>query len=423
MVDGLNSEYENGVDLKINAALNYFWIGYILYVVCFIYPASTKQAFYICQGLQILGFIMFIAAAITILEWKFSTNYLRIVFILFSLWSLTIILRGFQLNYGFIKEQLVNAMFGIFIYFAPFVILFPLKIQNFKKIFDVILALGVVYIFYSLFFHKVLLWGFGGSRVSTGTIEYFSHFLSIPSGFLLLTYVYHSNKKNLISLSVIILMFVLSAIRGRRSLMFMSVSILLASYFIYYFTNKGKILRIISSIFLVLIIFIYCREIYFKNKGGTFGLITGRLSEDTRSGVEDYFRSNMILTDWVIGRGIDGKYFCPGIDEVAGTITEYRTVVETGYLQIILKGGLISIVLYLLLAIPAIIKGLFHSKNILSKAAAIWILLFIIYSYPVTINGFTMNYLLIWFSFGICYSSEIRNMDDESIKWYLNIKV
>jgi hypothetical protein len=120
--------------------------------------------------------------------------------------------------------------------------------------------------------------------------------------------------------------------------------------------------------------------------------------------------------DWIIGKGIKGQYYCPNVDEDA--VTNYRSVIETGYLQIILKGGLISLALFVLITVPAIFKGIFYSKNILSKAAGIWILLSLLSLYPATVNTFSLRYLLVWISIGICYSNKIRNIPDKVLEKY-----
>ena len=65
-----------------------------------------------------------------------------------------------------------------------------------------------------------------------------------------------------------------------------------------------------------------------------------------------------------------------------------------------------------------IFKGVFRSQNILSKAAGCWILFWIICLYPANVFGFSMNYLLVWLSVGICYSKEIRNIPDTVLKEY-----
>ena len=149
---------------------------------------------------------------------------------------------------------------------------------------------------------------------------------------------------------------------------------------------------------------------YRPHENKIFGFLIERGDEDTRTGVELYFYDDMKTKDWIVGRGIEGEYFCPDIEE--DQLTDYRQTIETGYLQTILNGGLISLCLYLLIAIPALIKGFFFSKNILSKAAALWILMSIINSYPTTINAFTLDYLIVWVSIGICYSKEIRRIPE-----------
>ena len=106
----------------------------------------------------------------------------------------------------------------------------------------------------------------------------------------------------------------------------------------------------------------------------------------------------------LIGKGINGKYYCPGIDK--DDTTGYRTVIETDYLQLILNGGLVFLILLLLILIPAIILGIFYSKNMLSKAAAIWILLWICYLYPARVTTFSLHYILVWISVGFVIQNQ-----------------
>lgn len=151
-----------------------------------------------------------------------------------------------------------------------------------------------------------------------------------------------------------------------------------------------------------------------------FNFLIERGEEDTRTGVEVWMYADMSPTDWVIGKGIKGQYYCPVVENVNDAEgAGYRDNIETGYLQIILKGGIISLALLLLMFVPAVYKGLFKSKNVLSKAAALWIFLWIIYLYPSGGIVFTMNYVLVWIAVGICYSEKIRNLPDSTIKNYL----
>ena len=152
---------------------------------------------------------------------------------------------------------------------------------------------------------------------------------------------------------------------------------------------------------------------YQTNKNGLFSFIIERGDEDTRTGVEIYLYQDLKMTDWIVGRGINGEYYCPDIEK--NQLTDYRDYIETGYLQIILKGGIIRLALYLLIAIPAIILGFFYSKNLLSKASAIWIFIAIISLYPASVEKFYLQYLLVWISIGICYSKKLRYLPDNTL--------
>ena len=397
---------------KVKKANLYFWLSFLVYSLSFTLSTSDSVNYIYCQLFQILGLLLLVPTAFILFQWKFDTTYLKTIFIIYAFWTVIVILRGFHTNYQFIKFLLFDATFGIFLYFVPLVIFFPRDLNYYKKIFDIIIIFGIFYIIYDLLFIKDLLRE-GRNLKSQGIIEYFSQNLSFQSGFLLLTFIYHTKKRRLLALAVILLTFLLAAIRARRSLMFVSVSILTLYFLIYYYSHKVKVVVLFFSFLIIIVVSILGTRFYNNNREGLFGYITERMDEQTRSGVVTYFYNDMQTADWIAGKGIEGQYYCPGIDN--GVLTSYRGVIETGYLQIILKGGLISLVLLLLIAIPAMIKGIFNSKNILSKAAGLWILLFLIDMYPLTPVSFSMNYILVWISIGICYSKTIRETADSSI--------
>jgi hypothetical protein len=296
------------------------------------------------------------------------------------------------------------------------VLLIPRTPVFLKKTIDAITLFSILYIIYVLMFLNILLAPYKGYANSMIVVENFSNHLSLPSGFLLFTYIYHSKKQNLLALFILFLTFILAAIRARRGMMFMSFSMLTITYLIYQYANKTKIINIILSLFLVSTISFIAVNIYIKNRNDTFSYINQKIADDSRSGVEKYFYKGMTTNDWIIGKGYNGQYYCPMWDEITGIPSIYRDVIETGYLQTILNGGIVSLVLFLLIAVPAIVKGLFSSRNILSKAAAIWIFLFLLFNYPATPTAFSLFYILVWISIGICYSDEIRSMPDDTLK-------
>jgi hypothetical protein len=156
----------------------------------------------------------------------------------------------------------------------------------------------------------------------------------------------------------------------------------------------------------------------FFNESKFFSSFKSRVKEDTRTAVEECFYNDMKATDWIIGRGINGEYYCPDI--VPDSKSDYRPIIETDYLNIILKGGIISFLLFLLITVPAAIKGIFYSSNNFSKAAGFWILMWLMNLYPTTVVTFSLNYILLWVAVGVCYNKTIRSIPEELMKIYFS---
>lgn len=413
----------NTFNKKTSKALNLFWAGFIIYTTCYTLMISGVVSPKISY-LQLLGLLIFIIPAIHLIRFRIEDTYLRNIYIIYCGWLAYIVARGFSFNQKYLFDTLSDGSSGIFLYLAPLILLFPKDLIYLKKVIKVILILSVFYILCDIVFIRALL--AHDSENGQTIIEYFSKILGIPCGFILLNIVYHVDKRKsralygkLWLLFVIGLTFLLALIRARRGLLFMSANILLFTYIIYNYAHRSNLFFKFFPLLLIFFLFMYAINVSNEKRGGAFSLITQRMNEDTRSDVEMYFSLDMQKKDWIIGKGIKGLYYCPtGVSEDV-----YRGVIETDYEQIILKGGIISLGLLILITVPAVFKGLFYSKNILSKAAAIWILLWLLALYPANVTTFYLNYLLVWISIGICYSKEIRNMPEDSVKKYFQYKL
>jgi len=403
------------VDRTSVAATNLFWLGFIIYAVSYTISATDEVNYVVCNVFQLLGLFMLLPSSAVLIYLKIDNSYLRMLFFTFILWQFATVIRGIEFDYEVTKQLLFDPNSGVFLYLAPVIMLIPVNISYLKKIFQTIIILSVFFILYDMIFISQLLYPRENMR-SQAMIEFFTQQLSLCGGFLLLTFFYHTKKTNLFILFTMAATFILAVIRARRGLIFMSFSMLFFSYLIYHYINKTKVVNIVLSLFLITMVTFVAIKVYNENRKNTFSLITERINQRTRSEVVKYFYRDMQIKDWIIGKGLNGEYFCPGVTEGVGRITIFRRVVETGYLQVILNGGLISLVLLLLIAIPGMIRGIFYSNNILSKAAGIWIFLFLLYMYPGTITKFSMHYLLVWISIGICYSKQICSLPDETIR-------
>jgi hypothetical protein len=396
--------------------LNFFWLGFSIYTLSYVLSTSGRVSYIACQLVQIIGLLIFLPSMVFLIRLKIKNYYLALMFFLYYAWLIGVVFRGITFDYESLKRMFFDGDYGLLIYLAPLLVLFPANLHFYKKLFDIIIVFGIAFLFYDALFFRDLL---DRTPDTQETIEHFAKSLSLPCGFIVLTYWYHSDRRKLIAVGVLVLTLLLSIYKARRGLSLITFSTLLFAYLLYLTSTKRKILVIYLSLVAMVAAGFYMANTYNMGKNNLFSLIKERGEEDTRSGVEVYFYDDMKQNDWIAGKGINGEYFCPDIDE--GQLTDYRNIIETGFLQIILKGGIISLALYLLIALPAILIGLLFSKNTLSKAAAIWIFISLIGSYPAITNTFSLNYLMVWISIGICYSTQIRNLSNETLReFFLN---
>lgn len=391
--------------------LNFLSGGFIIYTAGYILSTTGKFNFVVCQFFQVIGFLMILRGFIPLFKLKISNKYLETLFPIYIFWLFVIIVRGIKLDYESLKIMFTNPSFGILLYFTPLLMLLPEKLIVQKRLTDICFIFGILFLICVGILLNGLLDRY--NELTQDYIETLSQ-ISITCGFVLLTYKYHSTKKILFSILVFGLSLLFALYRARRGLTFIHVGIALCFLSVYLAHSKYTFLIFYLFVLTVLCSILYFSDNYRLANNNLLGYLLERGDEDTRTGVEIYFYNDMNLLDWIIGRGINGEYFCPGIDH--NQPSDYRYLIETGYLQIILKGGIISLLLYLLIAIPAIVLGLFYSKNLLSKACAFWILVAIISLYPTTVDSFSLQYIIVWVSIGTCYSRKIRKLSDSSIE-------
>ena len=399
-------------------AIHLFWTGFVIYSISNVLGQNGYTSFAVAESFEAIALVLIFTSAIKLVDFKFDSLFIQFIYLLYCSWLFILIIKGgsLLLDIHFLKQFLFEPTFGGMFYFVPVVMLFPKNLNFYKALFDTIIIFGVLYIIYDIVFIKDLI-SSEPSILKTAIVE-LSTDLSFPCAFILLTYKYHSNKRIVFAAVVMVLTLLFSIMRARRGLILLSSTIMLISYFVYLFTSKQKMLTIYLSILVISIGALYASYVYKPVQSNLFGYLLQRGEEDTRTGVEEQFYVDMKPRDWIIGRGINGEYWCPDIEE--GQITNYRSVIETGYLQIVLKGGLISLGLFLLLGLFAMVKGFFYSNNLLSKAAAITILWVLMSTYPATINTFTLRYILVWICMGICFSKEIRRMPESIMEEYFH---
>ena len=403
-------------DFRKTQKLTIFWIGFVLYTIGYTLSRMPSPIFLICDLLRLVGIGLFVPMAFLLISPRFESKYLKVSFLLYSLWLLSVVARGFDLNYLFIKNSLFSPFGGIFLYFTPYVLLLSKPPLFYKNVFKVISVLGLFYVFQIVLSLGSLL--DSENIAARDNFEILVKTLALPSGFLLLTYRYHSLKVKVIASFVVFLSFLLATYMARRGLMFMTGSIPLLTFLVFVYLNKQRLSTLIVSLSTGLLLVGFGYFMLLSNNLPFLDKAKERFSEDTRSEVELYYYQDMETLDWLIGRGMSGMVAAPiGIEDNDDS-SGLRDGIETDYLNIILKGGLMSFLLVLFIAVPAMLYALFKSRNSLSKAAGFWILLWLISLYPSTVTTFTMNFILVWIAIGIGYSKTIRSLNEETLRQY-----
>ncbi|SEJ68875.1 hypothetical protein SAMN05192553_108118 [Cyclobacterium xiamenense] len=397
---------------ELNFNYKVFWASVLLYSISGGLGNTFIESLYkIEQFFQMIALLGIFYSTYHIVQFRSPNKVISILLVIYFIWVIFITFYGFEYTYQSTKSVIFG---GVFKYLFPLLLFFPRNLFFYKKLFSVIFVLAIAYIVYNLLFFEEVTTHYETNVNEKFIFEGFTRNFGIPLGFLLFTYIYHSKTKNLTVLLGVLFMVGVAAYRARRSIMVVGVVYLLIFLVILYLYSNRKVLMAMLFGVLLLVASAFAGQIYQKLRFTFFEKIEERSTENTREYVELAFYRDFELQDWIIGRGINGTYWCPNID--VNDTTGYRRMIETDYLNMILKGGSILLVLILVISIPAAFKAFFYSKNLLSKAAGIWIILWILSLYPMNVFIFSVNYMIFWIAVGIGYSRDIRYLSDETIK-------
>jgi len=342
----------------------------------------------------------------SLIRLQIANKYFRFLFFVYIISNLIILLQAFN-NLNFSKFlSFITDPYLFFPYLIPIVVLIPANIFFIKRLFEYFALLGLVLIFlfailsnYMLninsFFSEHVLWTFGSG-----------------CGFILLAIDYQKNSRKILAIIVVLLSLFISTILARRNIMLTFSNYILFSILLLLFNSKKSIPFKIFFLSIVLSSFLGAYFIFNKYQDNLFSRISGRLDENTREQIFSGFFSSMSTNDLIFGKGFDGTYYAPTIE----VDKDNRSIIECGYLQTILKGGIVNLALFLLMALPAAYLGIVKSRNTISKAAGSIIVLWLIDMVPWGMPALNIRYIFVWICIGICYSKEIQILSDAEIK-------
>ena len=343
---------------------------------------------------------------------------------MFIAWSLVVMFRGI-ISDGFpsfsdIAQYFTNAK-NIMPYLLPFIALYTYSLVDFRLFLKIARWLAVIFIIYAIFSYKQLLLlntigldHFAGSGISEYTVELFEFYTLLTSMiapvviFLLRDFI--SRKDWKFACFNVIIAFLIGIIAGRRSSSFVYGLVFLASYFVIF---KKRANSTISIILLV------AGGAFVMYQLGLLDFFLAKVDDDSRSGVVENFMADMDVATWILGRGAMGTYYDPGV--IFENIDGNRTEIETGYLNMILKGGIIYLVLYVLILWKAFYKGYFKTNNDFTKAFACMCIISCIELIPYGIQMVNFKYIALWMGVGLCLNKYIRQMTNAEIRQQFGI--
>jgi len=330
--------------------------------------------------------------------------YFQVIFILLIIWTLFTIARSLDTNSKDLITLFTHMRVGGLSWLPPLAIIFGLNIKNWLIIFKFIpkiLFFGIILSIISLII-----------SIDFGTKVWLSFF-----PVMLLTYLYHpKSTQRIILLSV--LMYILISILTSQRANAIFIALMIVFFIGEYLRDKDISIYKKVSLFLISSVIVLFGVLAMN------ALINDvkqdkEASADTRTFLFVELFADMSDNEMIIGKGALGTYYSPYFAEIRsegmGGDSSTRATNEVGYLFILLKGGIIMIVLYLLILIPVAYLGIFKSDNIITRMCGYYILTYLLLwmvSFP---QEFLPKFIILWMAVGTIISDSNRKLQNNDL--------
>lgn len=224
---------------------------------------------------------------------------------------------------------------------------------------------------------------------------------------------------------------------GRLMVILIAVSIIIVS-----FTNRAGLIRILISFcilgayylmkmvrinkkllhtLVLLVLMIPIISLYLGMKGqSVFQIVLGEEHDnysqlnpyaDTRTFLYyEVFQDLKLNNAFLFGKGMNAGYASDSFQ------TYNRQVVEVGFLQMLLKTGIIGCLLYFSIILSAIVKALGRSRSLFIKALGLLLASYLLLFFIENIIAYNLLNVIIWYIIGLCSSETLRSLSDQEIR-------
>lgn len=249
-------------------------------------------------------------------------------------------------------------------------------------------------------------------------------FLLMPLFYIILTIPLRSNWGKVFILIVSIIVFVVSFTNRAGILrILISYSILL----VYYLMQSVRISKKLINFLVFIILMIPLISIYLGIKGeSVFESILGETESysqmnpyaDTRTFLYyEVFQDLKMNKAFIFGKGLNASYASESFQ------TFGRRMVEVGFLQILMKMGIVGVLLYLSVIITAIFKSIGKSSNLFIKSLGLLLAGYVLMLFIENVLAYNLLNVVIWIIVGMCYSPKLRALNDTEIKFLFSRKI
>jgi hypothetical protein len=360
----------------------------------------------VSNSLWVLSIIIFLSTFLALLrDFEFESTYFKVIFYIFLFYQFVIIVHGFSYSYNYLKTIFREGEI-LWPLIIPYFVFFDKRFSNIVILFKTLYAFGLIFLILTIFFPTLL--------IVRLTAHYTIPSLALGCGFLIMNAIYLSNKKVTISFLVIVLSALSFTYLARRSAAFTFYGFIISSYVLNTINKSRKFIFKVFPLFVGIILFF----IFYPNKYSQTitNRMNERLYEDTRTPLYESFFIQM-QPNIVFGKGMNGTYYYPleksfHDDGMVSNDATYRNLIENGYLQLLLTGGIINIILFVLVLLPAAINGVLRSSNQFTRSCGVMVFLWLLDMFLFGLPTLSLHYILIWICVGICYKSTLRNKTD-----------
>ncbi len=342
---------------------------------------------------------------------------------------LIMIVRGYTTDYppwnqknflSFLNFHLLAPLY-ILPYFLPLLMFVGIRKMEFRSLLKINYFLNILFLILFVLNIKQILTGsqlkaemMEGYDFESGKTTTIASFFFM-TGFFLLCKKYISHKQWLLNLICWFLATMTVAIGARRGTTLILLLLGMSAAFLYIRSLRGK--RKTVGSFLVVLFSLLLIGFYGLTEDKLFAYINERGMSDTRSHVDEALLEQMNTQQLWFGKGLNGRYYMGGFSET-NYYSGWRYGSETGFFTLVLRGGYVFALLYIIVLLVPALKGIFKTNNSLTKALGIYIILSLIELYPFGWPAFNLKYWIIWMGALICSSPGARKMNDLQIKQY-----